>query len=259
MCNTEQRGITGSNDRCQSKAVALNQSPTPPSRSVETLRSPEWSSSLVGLDSLGKLRGADQRSPRHSIYHHALSYPAGYVSLSELRFMNGHTKSGGHWNAASRVMASASGGLGTPQSSSRSGHGSAKGSLLIIGDSPAAEWRSLTYRLATRREPETTPGGLRQPLTSPSIVRAYYCRSAVSVQDCTVVKYNSNCLPSELAKDAFLGRATSRDPCGLLQLHAVTTIQLSRQSDATYQKLPDRSKGCARGYIGLCLSKSERL
>ena len=57
-----------------------------------------------------------------------------------------------------------------------------------------------------------TQGGLRQSLTSPSIVRAYYCRSAVSVQDCTVVKYISKCLPSELANNAFLGRATCRDP-----------------------------------------------
>jgi len=46
---------------------------------------------------------------------------------------------------------------------------------------------------------------------------------------------------------------------GLLQLPAVTTTYLSRQADATYQKLPDRPKGCARAYIGLCLSKSERL
>src|ERR1700733_7073316 len=116
MCNTEQRGITGSNDRCQSKEVDVNQSPAPLSRSVGTPRSPEWRSSLVGLDSLGKLRGADPRSPRHSIYHHPLSYPRAIVSLSQLRFMNGHTKSGGHWNAVSRVVASASGGLGTPQS-----------------------------------------------------------------------------------------------------------------------------------------------
>jgi len=82
MCNTEQRGITGSNERCQSREVDLNQSPTPPSRSAETLRSPEWISFLVGLDSLGKLREADPRFPRHSIYHHALGYPADYVSLS---------------------------------------------------------------------------------------------------------------------------------------------------------------------------------
>ena len=101
-------------------------------------------------------------------------------------------------------------------SSSRSGDGSAKGSLLIIGDSLATAWHSPTLSAGHQTGTETKQGGLRQFLTSPSIVRAYYCRSAVSVQDCTVVKYISKCLPGELAKDTFLGRANSWDHCGLL-------------------------------------------
>jgi hypothetical protein len=167
MCNTEQRGITGSNDRCQSREVDLNQSPTPPSRSVETLRSPEWTSSLVGLDNLGKFRGADPRFPRHSIYHHALDYPAGYVSLSDLRSTNGHAQSGGHWNAAFRVITSSSDGFGTPSWSSRSGDGSAKSILLVIGwvpSQPRGAVRPGDY--ATRQEPKRPRGGPRQFLTS---------------------------------------------------------------------------------------------
>lgn len=189
----------------------MNQSPAPLSRSVGTLRSPEWSSSLVGLDSLGKLRGADPRSPRHSIYHHPLSYPAGYSVAVPVAI---HERPHKIWRPLERSLPSGGqclGRLGFATVASRSGDGSAKGSLLIIGNSPAAAWRNPTYRLATRRESETPQGGLRQSLTSPSIVTAYYCRSAVSVQDCTVVKYISTCLPSESAKDSFLGRATNRD------------------------------------------------
>jgi hypothetical protein len=48
--------------------------------------------------------------------------------------MNGHTQSGGHWNAAFRVITSRSDGFGTSQQSSRSGDGSAKGILFIKRD-----------------------------------------------------------------------------------------------------------------------------
>ncbi|SRR6266567_6548810 len=48
--------------------------------------------------------------------------------------MNGHKQSGGHWNAAFCLARCGSGGFGSPQESSRSGDGSASGTLLIVLD-----------------------------------------------------------------------------------------------------------------------------
>ena len=47
--------------------------------------------------------------------------------------MNGHAQSGGHWNAAFGLGTTGLGGSGPPQWSSRSGDGSAKGILFMIG------------------------------------------------------------------------------------------------------------------------------
>jgi hypothetical protein len=57
-----------------------------------------------------------------------------YASLSDLRCMNGHAQSGGHWNAAFRVITRSSDGFGTSQGSSRSGDGSARGIRFIMGN-----------------------------------------------------------------------------------------------------------------------------
>jgi len=65
-----------------------------------------------------------------------------YVSLSDLRSMNGHAQSGGHWNAAFRVIAMGSVGLDTSQGSSRSGDGSANGILVSIDCDLITAWRS---------------------------------------------------------------------------------------------------------------------
>ena len=56
------------NEFYQSREADLNQPTFLLSRSAETRRSPAWSSSLLGLDSSGRLCGADPRFPRHSIY-----------------------------------------------------------------------------------------------------------------------------------------------------------------------------------------------
>ena len=61
-----------------------------------------------------------------------IRFTVGYVSLSDARSMNGHTQSGGHWNAAFWMMTTGSGDVGTPQWSSRSVDGSANGILYIM-------------------------------------------------------------------------------------------------------------------------------
>jgi hypothetical protein len=64
--------------------------------------------------------------------------------------MNGHKQSGGHWNAAFGLARCGSGGLGSPQESSRSGDGSASGTLFIVLDASPTAWRSRPSCCATR-------------------------------------------------------------------------------------------------------------
>src|ERR1700722_4775489 len=76
------------------------------------------------------------------------------VSLSDPRSMNGHTQSGGHWNAAFWMMTTGSGDVGTPQWSSRSVDGSASGILYIwkASSNPLIAWRRVPWLCHQKEE-----------------------------------------------------------------------------------------------------------
>ena len=59
--------------------------------------------------------------------------------------MNGHTQSGGHWNAAFGLLARTSGNVGSSWRSSRSGDGSANGIRYIMESILVTEWRSVPW------------------------------------------------------------------------------------------------------------------
>src|ERR1700722_16177126 len=61
-------------ESCRWREDDSKQPTVPLSQSGETLRSPEWTSSLAGPDSAGISGGADSRFPRHSICHLAWGY-----------------------------------------------------------------------------------------------------------------------------------------------------------------------------------------
>jgi hypothetical protein len=111
--------------------------------------------------------------------------------VSEARFMNGQTQSGGHWNVAFRMMARASGGLGSPKWSSRSGDGSATGNLFITRAHKSVAQRSIWLR---HEEEQTDEGGNRINLlphpflhVSRQLIDCIALTHKMSVQECTVI------------------------------------------------------------------------
>jgi hypothetical protein len=81
--------------------------------------------------------------------------------------MNGHTKSVGHWNTVFG-LAMSSDDAGSPQWSSRSGNGSAKGVLCIMGNVLPTAWRSVPS-LRHQQEDAIDWGGSRICSFTPSI------------------------------------------------------------------------------------------